>query len=618
MSTNTLFKSPQKNRKGNSPPRKFNYYLLPLIIVLLIVPLIVHEYTYENSYQQYSWFTSQTDYTDFFLYYKNLLITIVGFVIILLLCYQRFIGNKVPKAASWIIPLAVYAAFVIISAIASEHQDVVWTGSLEQFEPTLAILTYCILLYYSYVNVRDEDDIKTLIKFTAIGMAIMLGICFFQLAGHDIFRSKLGKMLIVDRKNWDYLDSYTFQFEENRVYGTLYNPNYIGVYSSLLFPIAAGLTFLSTSKKKKIVAGILSVLLVLATFGAQSKTGLIVLIITGILLLFIFRKYIFKHMKVLIASFVVLIGAFFIINVTQNFTYFNMIKNAFVGSEEEKSLQKIETTDERIIINYNNKELYIRCEQDDSGSFYFEILDENQYPYENTFDSTEMKYILADPVFNNMSLSPIYLDEDKTIFGCEIVIDNKSWYFKSKDSTSGYQYLNGYGNLDTIITPSSALFDKHGSIFTGRGYLWSRTIPLLKDTILIGTGADTFGYYFPQSDYVGRGNYGFDNTIITKPHSMYLQIGIQTGVISLIAFLILYLWYFIDSIKTYHKCEYKTFTERIGVLLFIGTIGYMISGIINDSTITVAPMFWVILGVGLACNRITKEYRNRIKKIHSL
>lgn len=618
MSKNMLFKSQQKNREGNSPPRKFNYYLLPLIVVLLIAPLIVHEYTYENSYQQYSWFTNQTGYTDFFLYYKNLLVTIVGFVIALLLCYQRFIGNKVPKAASWIIPLAIYSTFVIISALASKHQNVVWTGSLEQFEPTLAILTYCLLLYYSYVHVRDEDDIKTLIKFAAIGMAIMLSICIFQLVGHDIFRTKLGKMLIIDVKNWNFLDGYTFQFEKNRVYGTLYNPNYIGVYSSLLFPIAAGLTILSTSKKKKIIAGILSILLVLATFGAQSKTGLIVLIITSILLVFILRKYIFKHMKILLASSVVLISAFFIINVTQDFTYINMIKNAFGGYEEEKLLQKIETTDERIIIKYNNKKIYIRCEQDDSGSFYFEILDENQYPYENTFDSADMRYTLVDLVFNNMSVRPIYLDEDKTIFGCEIMIDHKAWYFKSKDSTGGYQYLNGYGNFDTIITPSSAMFDKYGSMFTGRGYLWSRTIPLLKDTILIGTGADTFGYYFPQSDYVGRANYGFDNSIITKPHSMYLQIGVQTGVVSLIAFLILYLWYFIDCIKTYHRCEYKIYTEKIGVLLFIGIIGYMISGLINDSTITVAPMFWVILGVGLACNRITKEYRERIDKINNL
>ena len=85
----------------------------------------------------------------------------------------------------------------------------------------------------------------------------------------------------------------------------------------------------------------------------------------------------------------------------------------------------------------------------------------------------------------------------------------------------------------------------------------------------------------------------------------------QTGGISCLAFILLYIIYAIKSLKTYAKSSFKTFVEKIGVLIFVGTIGYMISGLINDSTITVAPVFWALLGIGFACNRLIRESKEK-------
>ena len=41
------------------------------------------------------------------------------------------------------------------------------------------------------------------------------------------------------------------------------------------------------------------------------------------------------------------------------------------------------------------------------------------------------------------------------------------------------------------------------ALFTGRGYIWRKTLPLLKNTIIFGHGAGTFGLYFKQFDYAG-------------------------------------------------------------------------------------------------------------------
>ena len=39
----------------------------------------------------------------------------------------------------------------------------------------------------------------------------------------------------------------------------------------------------------------------------------------------------------------------------------------------------------------------------------------------------------------------------------------------------------------------------------------------------------------------------------------------------------------------------------------LGVIGYLIAGISNDSCVTIAPIFWVLLGIGFAVNRINRE-----------
>jgi hypothetical protein len=60
--------------------------------------------------------------------------------------------------------------------------------------------------------------------------------------------------------------------------------------------------------------------------------------------------------------------------------------------------------------------------------------------------------------------------------------------------------------------------------------------------------------------------------------------------------------YFISSLRLYIKGTFDNYFSRAGVSIFIGTIAYMIAGITNDSTITVAPVFWVLIGIGIAVN----------------
>jgi len=135
---------------------------------------------------------------------------------------------------------------------------------------------------------------------------------------------------------------------------------------------------------------------------------------------------------------------------------------------------------------------------------------------------------------------------------------------------------------------------------------------LLKKNFFLGSGADTFIIEFPQHDYVDAYNSGYYDQLISKPHCWYLQAGVQTGVISLLAIIVFYIMYFGQSVILYSKKVYDSYMAKVGVAIFLGTIGYMIAGLTNDSSITVAPVFWTVIGMGVAINiMVSKEVKNR-------
>jgi hypothetical protein len=42
--------------------------------------------------------------------------------------------------------------------------------------------------------------------------------------------------------------------------------------------------------------------------------------------------------------------------------------------------------------------------------------------------------------------------------------------------------------------------------------------------------------------------------------------------------------------------------KYLGGAAFIGVIGYLAAGFFNDSIVSVAPLFWILLGIGISIN----------------
>jgi O-antigen ligase len=97
--------------------------------------------------------------------------------------------------------------------------------------------------------------------------------------------------------------------------------------------------------------------------------------------------------------------------------------------------------------------------------------------------------------------------------------------------------------------------------------------------------------------------------IVDKPHNMYLGAAVGTGMISVIALLALFLLYIVQSFKLYVRAKYDDFTTFAGAGIFFGVLGFLISAFVDDSSVSVMPLFYGLLGVGVAINMLLASGR---------
>jgi len=69
--------------------------------------------------------------------------------------------------------------------------------------------------------------------------------------------------------------------------------------------------------------------------------------------------------------------------------------------------------------------------------------------------------------------------------------------------------------------------------------------------------------------------------IVDKPHNMYLQTAINTGMVSLLSLLFVWCVYLLDSIKIYIDGEMNTFEKFLGASAFLSVTGYLAAAIFN-------------------------------------
>jgi hypothetical protein len=589
-----------KIKGGNKKSQQsggYNGYLLPLLLVFSVLPFIIYLKKYITPLSEFEWFSLSGEYIDFFLYYRSLLFTLLV-IVMMAIMLSKYSELKLELFKPVFIPLAGYALLALLSSVVTRYRKISFLGGYEHFESIVVLVGYCLLVLYAYHFVKSEKDLKFIIKcilFTATAMSL-IGVT--QAIGHDFFSSDIGKKLITPRIYWSNLSSLSFNFND-WVYLVQYNPNYVGGLVVLLTPLLIILALFNQNLKSRLLYAAAAIGLLISMVFSKSITGVIAFIIATLLFAILFWRYIKKYALIVTPIIVVLIIGGLIVNGIKGNIIGTKINQILNLEKTEYNLTDIQTKDDELVIRYKENDLHIRMIINESGVGDFEFTDQSGGIVSwDIVQENGNSYNIRDERFPGFVVTPCIYNE---ILSFNVLIDGTQWFFTNQTDGT-YYYINAYARYDKIVTAESALFTGYESIATDRGYLWSRSIPLLKKYILLGSGADTFAIAFPQRDYVSAYNAGFSGRFISKPHNMYLQMGVQTGVLSLIAFLVFYGMYFVSSMRLYIHGRFNSFYAQVGVGVFIGTFGYMITGIANDSTITVAPMFWALMGLGIAIN----------------
>ena len=587
----------------NDSPKKVRLLkLVPLLFIVAILPLFVNSHIYNPNLMDYTWYTGGEETADMFLYFKQWILVTFGVLMLFVLIIRRCITDKKISFNYIFIPLIIYGIMALISSGTSEYSSYTYSGLYEQFENIFALLSYCVIVYYAFACISYENDLKIIIRFLIGSILILSVIGVFQITSHDLLRMPFFQKLYLSKEILASIESLSFNFEANRVYLTLSNSNYVGVYSAMMIPLLICLIYFSKKAWKSAIYVIALIGMVICLVGSKSKAGIIAVMVTVVFLAFFLRKQLLQKWYFTVAGAIagiVVISALILPGSPVQAINLSSIFNDSVS--EKSALEDIHTDHDYVYITYKGNTLRVAMWSDGLEFQGFSVLDENGNSIQDLVLAADgQSYYTNDTRFPGFIFTPIQVDESLGFF---ITIDNTNWFFTNQIGDSGsYCYINNFFRVDKIETAKSAIFTNHTSFASGRGFIWSRTIPLLKDSLILGVGANAFAFVFPHTDYVGYYNNGFANQMLTKPHSWYLQMGVETGVVSLIAMIIFYLIYFVSSVKIYYKNSFQNYSSCLGVSIFIATTSYMIMGISNDSSIVVAPVFWVLIGVGIAIN----------------
>ena len=127
---------------------------------------------------------------------------------------------------------------------------------------------------------------------------------------------------------------------------------------------------------------------------------------------------------------------------------------------------------------------------------------------------------------------------------------------------------------------------------TGRLYIWEKTMDLVKERPLFGYGMDSIAYNFPHYNIDARGGNNSENTIVDKPHNMYLGVLYGTGIVGGIALLLLVGAVCIIGLR-------EVFINKNVMLggVTCAVIAFAIQAMFNDSLPGMVPLLFVLMGI---------------------
>lgn len=586
------------------------YSIIPLIFLVSLVPLIVYGKAMNLTGDYFKYWNGSSQSLDFFSYYKGIWIMVFTIIALIVLGVKLFSKQiKIHKNIIYI-PMIIYSVLIILSTVFSDFKEISIWGFVERYEGMIVLLCYMFIFFITINMVKDKIAIKAIL-IALICSALIIGtIGILQYFGHDIFKTTAGKKIILPAQFQNMASKLKFQFGDKIIYSTLYHYNYVGSYMAMLFPLTLTLFILIKNKFYKIIMALATLLMFLNLILCHSRAGIIGGITAILVLIITLRKYFIKNWKLTAAMLVVALVGGIGFNIYSKGMLKARIGSLFKDAESltkdsnAASLRDVIAKDKSLQIVFSDKTLKI---QSNNGNVTFK--DDKDNIINSEVNKQSGQVVLKEGKFKDFNINiKDYSNSSDRKYTMDVnrgslripllVIDDQFNFTNVNDETLKIKTVEKWG------------FEGKEKLGSARGYIWSRSIPLLKHAVILGYGPDTFIAKFPQDDYVGKlVAYDTVSMLVDKAHNLYLEIALNIGVLALIAFLAMIIMYFVSSIKLYFKNSFEDFYSIVGLAIFTAICGYLGAGFFNDSVVSVAPVFWVLLGVGISTNCILKDDR---------
>jgi hypothetical protein len=589
------------------------------------------------------WSFAADQFWDLSAWWKSKIIIFSSIAAFAVLLWRLIARSITIKKTIIYIPMAVYTIAVLLSFAFSQYKEIAWLGANERYEGTYILVCYMFMLFYTINTIDNKQILKILFSAIIVSQILLqiVGIC--QFTGHDLYQTAAGQKLVFPNHTIDAASGYTIWQEidklakENppltlihnpgrRVNQTVYSFNNLSFYLSAVIPVFIMLFLFSSGIKQKIFMGAMLALLFFNIWAANASGGFMGLFFAFIAAVATFWKHIIKwryRLLIIIAIAGVTFAA------TNRYMEHSGRKGGEILSEQIKGqiAEAVSTREvkeridyfinnkDSIVVSLYNNELEIKVGKDLDFIIDY-ILDGQGMPMQIMYESS----VIESDGENHNALLVTFIDErfadlqilipertgsfeTRRIIIFKMKNQDKVWPFEVKQE--GTFFLMKSGALVKMRKVPVFGFKNKQDFGTGRGYIWSRTFPLMLKTLLIGFGADTFANSFPHDDFTGLYyDYGWSTSIIfDKPHNFILLTFVNTGGLSAIALIAILVIYAVQSYKLYSKNITYNIFSKLGAGIYLGVIAFFFAGMVYDTSVNVMPLIYGLLGIGIACNR---------------
>jgi len=518
-----------------------------------------------------------------------------------------------PAKAGWLLATTgVLMGAILASSAFSIHPQTAMWGFPDHWEGAAAWTGYLALFWVAWLAAADQPLMDWLAAGVVAGAAGVGVIALAQTAGWDPLLSDWGRHWIAG--GHDRIAG-TMRYRGNQmlVCGTLGNSNYLGSLVALAAPLALGLALVpQRSRSLRLLAASVTVLLVVILAGSQSRAGL-----TGVAVGMALFGWLWYRRRggrwslrwILAGAGVLCLAAGLLVTVDllRGHPLLTRLTGGHMQGVEVKKTVVYHIEEDGTLFLESAVET-IRIEMDAEG-FTFrngrgQALSSNQVP------SSNQRRIGTIPIAFTPPSAVWSLAWLPTLDGLVLRATESSgvtYYFLAE--SDGFHPVTHGGGKNRFIriaamTPAAVQAPPGWSqMGSARGYIWSRSLPLLAACGWRGYGLDTLAFYFPQADQAGKlAAFGSPDTFVDKPHNLYLGLALGAGLPALAAFLAL------AALGLGRAARMGARPGHQGSLmagLAAGLAGYLAAGLFNDSVVAVAPAFWVCLALAAGAAPIT-------------